>query len=133
MLVHRVPAWLPALTALKDDGEEDLMGADWYQDAIDTAFEGLWPAGPEEGLPWKVSRQLMVLMGDLREGLLLRVYDAEGRRLPTLREAALRADAEQRRAEQRADEERQQADDLARRLAALETRLRAIEGEHRDG
>lgn len=260
MLVPRVHAWLPDLAALKDDSEEDLVGADWHQDAIDTTFEGLWLAGPEEGLPWKVSRQLMVLMGDLGpkrdwrpspdilvhptagtaplssfdaaalgvppllievaspgtfeydasakrdgymvagvleyllfdptgellggqvrawravpggftpwlpaddgrwhstvipvsflpEGLLLRVYDAEGRRMPTLREAALRADAEQRRADDaalRADAEQRRADDaarraeqaeqradaLARRLAALEAQLQAHEGGEQNG
>jgi Uma2 family endonuclease len=65
MLVHRLPAWPADLSALKDDTEEDLVGSDLHQDAIQTLFEGLWLAGPGRGLPWHVSRQLMVLMGQV--------------------------------------------------------------------
>ncbi len=54
------------LEELHDDGEEDLVGADWHQTAIRVANEGLLLAGPEQGLPWHVGNQLTVLMGRIR-------------------------------------------------------------------
>jgi len=66
MLAHRLspgPEMLRNLATLKDDTEEDLVGSDFHQDAIRVARDGLVLAGPERGLPWHVSVQLMVLMG----------------------------------------------------------------------
>jgi Uma2 family endonuclease len=54
---------LADLAELHDDEEEDLVGADWHQDAIRVANEGLLLAGPDRGLPWHVGNQLTVLMG----------------------------------------------------------------------
>lgn len=54
------------IVMLHDDTEEDLVGSDLHQIAIRTLYEGLWLAGPERGLPWHVSTQLMVLMGKLQ-------------------------------------------------------------------
>jgi Uma2 family endonuclease len=51
------------LAELHDDEEEDLVGADWHQDAIHVIDDGLLLAGPERGLPWHVGNQLPVLMG----------------------------------------------------------------------
>jgi Uma2 family endonuclease len=53
---------LADLTDLHDDEEEDLVGADWHQDAIRIVDEGLLVAGPDRGLPWHVGNQLMVLV-----------------------------------------------------------------------
>jgi Uma2 family endonuclease len=53
------------LAELHDDEEEDLVGADWHQDAIRVANEGLLLAGPDRGLPWHVDNQLTVLMGEI--------------------------------------------------------------------
>jgi Uma2 family endonuclease len=53
------------LAELHDDEEEDLVGADWHQDAIRVANEGLLLAGPDRGLPWHVGNQLTVLMGEI--------------------------------------------------------------------
>ncbi len=54
------------IVMLHDDTEEDLVGSDLHQIAIRTLYEGLWLAGPERGLPWHVSTQLVVLMGKLQ-------------------------------------------------------------------
>ena len=63
MLAHEM-RYRPGMPlGLKDDAEEDLVGSDLHQDAIDGTYEGLWLAGPEHGMPWHVSRQLEVLMG----------------------------------------------------------------------
>ena len=48
---------------LKDDTEEDLVGSDLHQTAIRYLCDSLWLVGPERGLPWHVSSQLVVLMG----------------------------------------------------------------------
>jgi Uma2 family endonuclease len=57
---------LADLAELHDDEEEDLVGADWHQDAIRVANDGLLLAGPERGLPWHVGNQLTVLMGAVK-------------------------------------------------------------------
>lgn len=53
------------IAQLKDDTEEDLVGSDLHQTAIRTLCDSLWLVGPERGLPWHVSSQLVVLMGKL--------------------------------------------------------------------
>lgn len=53
------------IAQLKDDAEEDLVGSDLHQTAIRTLCDSLWLVGPERGLPWHVSSQLVVLMGKL--------------------------------------------------------------------
>jgi len=53
---------------LREDSPEDLMGSDLHQTAIRVIIEGLLQAGPERGLPWHVSSQLMVLMPKERLG-----------------------------------------------------------------
>ncbi|MFI5269931.1 MAG: Uma2 family endonuclease [Chloroflexota bacterium] len=52
---------------LTDDTEEVLarVGTDAHQTAIRRLCDSLWLAGPERGLPWHVSSQLMVLMGKI--------------------------------------------------------------------
>ena len=50
---------------LKDDSEEDLVGSDLHQTAIRVLSDSLWLLGPERGLPWHVSSQLVVLMGKI--------------------------------------------------------------------
>lgn len=52
---------------LTDDTEEVLarVGTDVHQTAIRRLCDSLWLAGPERGLPWHVSSQLMVLMGKI--------------------------------------------------------------------
>jgi hypothetical protein len=63
MLAHEIHYRPGMPLGLRDDTEEDLVGSDAHQDAIDASFEGIWLAGPERGLPWHVSRQLMILKG----------------------------------------------------------------------
>ncbi|HEY8285020.1 MAG TPA: Uma2 family endonuclease [Chloroflexota bacterium] len=66
MAIHNL-AFDPELTAdlaeLHNDRREDLVGADWHQDAIRVTNEGLLLVGPERGLPWHVGNQLTTLMG----------------------------------------------------------------------
>ena len=55
------------IARLTDDTEEVLarVGTDTHQTAIQRLCDSLWLAGPERGLPWHVSSQLMVLMGKI--------------------------------------------------------------------
>ncbi|HVA88843.1 MAG TPA: Uma2 family endonuclease [Chloroflexota bacterium] len=46
------PIWL------HDDTEEDLVGADWHQEAIVRSVDGLQDHAEIEGLPWHVGNQL---------------------------------------------------------------------------
>jgi hypothetical protein len=46
------PIWL------HDDTEEDLVGADWHQEAIVGSVDGLRDHAETEGLPWHVGNQL---------------------------------------------------------------------------
>ena len=59
----RDPRMLSAVALMKDDTEEDLVGSDLHQRAIRTTHQSLELAGPERGLPWHVSMQLVVRMG----------------------------------------------------------------------
>jgi hypothetical protein len=56
------------LWLLTDDTEEDLVGSDVHQDAIDAAYEGVWLAGPQQGRRWHVGRQLLLLIPDIGLG-----------------------------------------------------------------
>ena len=47
--------WLP------DDTEEDLVGADWHQYAIDALFDPLRDIADLAGLPWHVGNQLTLV------------------------------------------------------------------------
>ena len=70
MLAHRLshgPEMLRNLATLKDDTEEDLVESDFHQDAIRVARDGLVLVGPERGLPWHVSVQLMGRVGPKRD------------------------------------------------------------------
>lgn len=42
---------------LHDDREEDLVGSDWHQRAIDCLFDALQDLAEEEDLPWHVGNQ----------------------------------------------------------------------------
>jgi len=48
---------------LHDDTEEDLVGADWHQDAIFTTVDSLRGVAAEAGLPWHVGNQLTLVAG----------------------------------------------------------------------
>jgi len=52
---RRIPGWL------HDDGEEDLVGADWHQDAIRELSTGLKNMGRIRHLPWHVGDQLTLV------------------------------------------------------------------------
>lgn len=55
------------IARLTDDTEEELarVGTDVHQTAIRRLCDSLWLAGPERGLPWHVSSQLMILIGKI--------------------------------------------------------------------
>jgi Uma2 family endonuclease len=67
MLIQDQPV-THGLWLLTDDTEEDLVGSDVHQDAIDAVFEGVWLAGPQQGRRWHVGRQLMLLIPDIGLG-----------------------------------------------------------------
>jgi Uma2 family endonuclease len=46
---------------LYDDTEEDLVGADWHQDAIGAVVDGLRDCADEHHLPWHVGDQLRLI------------------------------------------------------------------------
>ncbi len=48
-------------TGLRDDTEEDLVGADWHQDAIRGLRTGLRDLAARAGLPWHVGDQLTLV------------------------------------------------------------------------
>ncbi len=52
---RRTPRWL------HDDSEEDLVGADWHQDAIRELSTGLKNLALTRRLPWHVGNQLMLV------------------------------------------------------------------------
>jgi len=49
------------LDTARDDTEEDLVGSDLHQDAITEAHAGIAAYARERGLPWYVSKQVMVI------------------------------------------------------------------------
>lgn len=50
-----------AVIGLYDDTEEDLVGADWHQNAIRNVVAGLRDIALRDGLPWHVGDQLMLV------------------------------------------------------------------------
>jgi len=49
------------LDTARDDTEEDLVGSDLHQDAITEAHAGIAAYAREQGLPWYVSKQVMII------------------------------------------------------------------------
>src|SRR5205085_10116186 len=54
-------ATLHVLATLRDDTEEDLVGADLHQDAITDIHIGLATYAQEQGLPWYVTKQVLLI------------------------------------------------------------------------
>jgi Uma2 family endonuclease len=54
-------ATLHLLATLRDDTEEDLVGSDLHQDAITDIHIGLATYAQEQGLPWYVTKQVMLI------------------------------------------------------------------------
>ncbi len=52
---------------LHDDQEEDLVGTDWHQRAIDCLFDALQDVAEAAGLPWHVGNQ-HTLLARMRDG-----------------------------------------------------------------
>ena len=59
MSIQVAPLWL------HDDREEDLVGADWHQEAIRTTVFSLRDLAEETGLPWHVGDQLTLVAQQL--------------------------------------------------------------------
>ncbi|HEY8283325.1 MAG TPA: Uma2 family endonuclease [Chloroflexota bacterium] len=55
MSARTMPVWL------HDDTEEDLVGADWHQEAIGGTVDGLRDEAETSDLPWHVGNQLALL------------------------------------------------------------------------
>jgi len=96
-----------------------------------------WHARPHGFVPWHAERDgrwhsQALGVSFLPEGLLLRVFDADGQKLLHTSEQE-RRDAERRRViaeqERRAQEQEQSLADLTRRLAELEAENRRLRGE----
>jgi Uma2 family endonuclease len=77
---HQVAAfWLP------DDTEEDLVGADWHQYAINVLYDGLRDVADLDHLPWHVGNQLTLVgwtpLGAWRPSPDIAVYPTAGSEL----------------------------------------------------